>query len=284
MNAGIETLPVNSANTKPLWAAVGVLGVAVLAMGASLVYVQTRPADTHAAMVAMAPAIETEVAPPAKAPPLEAAVRQDEVAAPAKAPVIAVKPVPVKPKPVHAPAPAAPAVVATTEPAPAPVAAPVVVAAAGTPQVIDHGVVVRQPAKPICANCGTIEAVTPIQRNGEAKGVGAVAGGVLGAVVGNQIGHGGGRTAATILGALGGGLAGNAIEKNVRKETVYQVRVRMEDGSTRTIEQASLPSVGARVVVEGNAMHSTDGNRQAPSAANQQPLPQTQSTQVFNRT
>ena len=68
-----------------------------------------------------------------------------------------------------------------------------------------------------------------------------VAGGVLGAVVGNQIGKGSGRTLATVLGAVGGGIAGNSIEKNMKKETVYQVQVRMEDGSIRSVNQATAP-------------------------------------------
>ena len=158
-------------------------------------------------------------------------------------------------------------------PAPATAATPsagVTVASAGTgaagvPTVItDNGTIVSQPVpvpapRPVCGNCGTIESVTPVERQGKAGGTGAVAGGVVGAVVGNQIGHGGGRTAATLLGAIGGGFAGNAIEKHVKKETVYQVRVRMEDCSTRSVEQASLPSVGARVTVDNGVLHSGSG-------------------------
>lgn len=279
MTTATNTLPAAAtANTKPLWAAVGVLGFAVVAMGASLVYVQTRPAASPAALVAMAPAIELQTAPAAQAAALPSATPQDEVPAVTTKPhVVAAKPaVAARPKPARSVAPVAPV-------APA----PVVVAAAGSPHgVIDHGLVVSQPAaRPICATCGTVEAVTPMQRKGEAKGVGAVAGGVLGAVVGNQIGHGGGRTAATLLGALGGGFAGNAIEKNVRKETVYQARVRMEDGSTRTIEQATLPSVGSKVVIEGSTMHPADGGAwPAPAAASPQAQPpQAQNGQVFNR-
>ena len=52
MNATVQSMPSAAANTKPLWAAVGVLGFAVVAMGASLVYVQTRPADGHVALAA----------------------------------------------------------------------------------------------------------------------------------------------------------------------------------------------------------------------------------------
>ncbi len=107
---------------------------------------------------------------------------------------------------------------------------------------------------PLCAQCGEVESVTPVQRAGQGSGVGVVAGGVLGAIVGNQIGKGNGRTAATVLGAVGGGYAGNQVEKSMNQQTVYQVRVRMQDGSVRTIEQATAPAVGARVNFDGSAL------------------------------
>ena len=56
----------------------------------------------------------------------------------------------------------------------------------------------------------------------------------------------------TVLGAAGGAYAGHAIEKNSKKVTVYQMRVRMNDGTVRTIEQGSSLAAGSRVVVEGN--------------------------------
>jgi outer membrane lipoprotein SlyB len=89
--------------------------------------------------------------------------------------------------------------------------------------------------------------------------VGAVAGGVAGAVLGNQVGNGNGKTVATILGAIGGGFAGNAIEKNMKKETVYQVSVRMDDGSRRTVEVAQPPAVGSKVTVDGSSIRSNEG-------------------------
>lgn len=99
-----------------------------------------------------------------------------------------------------------------------------------------------------------------VERQGKGEGVGTVAGGVLSAVVGNQLGHGNGRTAATLLGALGGGFAGNAVEKHVKKETVCQVRIRMEDGGIRTVEQGSPPSVGARVTVDNGVIRPAYNN------------------------
>ena len=107
---------------------------------------------------------------------------------------------------------------------------------------------------PVCGNCGTVESVTPVQRAAPTSGVGAVAGGVVGGLLGNQVGGGNGRAAMTVLGAVGGGFAGNAIEKNVKKQTSYQMRIRMHDGSVRTVEQATAVGAGSRVVVQGNSV------------------------------
>ena len=107
----------------------------------------------------------------------------------------------------------------------------------------------------VCASCGTVEAVTPLQRDAaQGSGAGAVAGAVLGGLVGNQFGGGDGKTLATLAGAVGGGYAGNAVEKKMKKVTVYRVEVRMANGATRTFEQSSPATVGAQVRVEGNAL------------------------------
>ncbi len=90
-----------------------------------------------------------------------------------------------------------------------------------------------------CTNCGVVSSVTSYKVKGEGSGLGAVAGGVLGGVVGNQFGGGNGKTALTILGAGGGAYAGHEVEKNMRSQVRYQMKVRMEDGSTRTFTSAS---------------------------------------------
>lgn len=105
-----------------------------------------------------------------------------------------------------------------------------------------------------CAQCGVVESVQAVKVKGEASGVGAVAGGVLGGVVGNQFGKGNGRTAMTVIGAVGGGVAGHEVEKNVKAKTVFSVRLRMDDGTTRTLQQAQAPAVGSRVQVDGSAL------------------------------
>ena len=89
--------------------------------------------------------------------------------------------------------------------------------------------------------------------------VGSVAGGVIGAALGSQVGGGNGRTLATVIGALGGGYAGHVIEGQVRKDTVYQVGVRMEDGTRRVVEVGQAPSIGSRVTVDGNTLRGSEG-------------------------
>lgn len=219
----------NNSNSKPLWAAVGVLGAAVLAMGGTMLY--QRPAATQAPTVPVA-ALTTPAPIVATAP--KGMVAQsggdDLVEKPAPAPV---KPAPAPVKKVVTPAP---------RPAPLTYSN-----ANGSPAYSP------QPQRQACLSCGTVESVTPVQRSTKAEGpgLGAVAGGVLGAVLGNQVGHGNGRAAATVLGAVGGGYAGNAIEGNMKNVTLYQVGVRMEDGSRRTVEISQAPSVGSAVTVEG---------------------------------
>ncbi|NQW95142.1 MAG: glycine zipper 2TM domain-containing protein [Polaromonas sp.] len=244
MNTAIDNLqpgqqPAN--NAKPLWAAVAILGAAVLGMGGTLIY-QGRPSAPAAQVVAVASA--------AVAKPVDAATKstnaaddmvEKPTAAPAKpAPVPAKKVVKPTPKPTPLPAPS----VAGAAPVPSPYPAPVPVAVAQ-----------------ICGNCGAVESVTPIERTTKADGpgIGAVGGGVLGAVLGNQVGNGNGKTVATILGAIGGGFAGNEVEKRMKRETVYQVGVRMDDGSRRTVEVAQAPAIGNKVTVDGSTIRSNEG-------------------------
>lgn len=113
---------------------------------------------------------------------------------------------------------------------------------------------VAQTQAQVCATCGVVESVAAVKRSQPTTGVGAVGGAVVGGLLGNQVGGGNGRAAMTVIGAVGGGYAGNAIEKNVKAVTVYQVRVRMDDGSTRTFERSSPVAAGARVVVEGETL------------------------------
>ena len=111
-------------------------------------------------------------------------------------------------------------------------------------------------AKPVCANCGVVEAVNAVQQKGQGGMVGMVGGGVAGALVGSQIGHGGGKTVAELAGAAGGAFLGNEIEKKVNTTTHYNVVVRMDGGGSQTVSYATQPafSVGSRVRVENGAL------------------------------
>lgn len=111
------------------------------------------------------------------------------------------------------------------------------------------------PPPAICHECGTVENVQEVARQGEGTGVGAVAGGVLGGVLGHQVGRGTGKDAATILGAIGGAVAGHQVEKNVRSEKQYQVSVRFDDGNFRTYTLTNTQwRPGDRVRLSGSGL------------------------------
>lgn len=108
-------------------------------------------------------------------------------------------------------------------------------------------------AAPVCADCGRIESVQAVTRPGEANGLGAIAGGVVGGLLGHNIGNGHGRDLATIAAIAGGAYAGHEIEKSQRATTVYDVTVRMDDGSRRTLtENDSAWRVGDPVRVNSD--------------------------------
>ena len=96
--------------------------------------------------------------------------------------------------------------------------------------------------RPVCTSCGTVENFRQVEVKGDGSALGAIAGGATGAVVGHQFGRGTGKDLLTIAGAIGGAFAGHEIEKNVRKKTRYEISVRMEDGSLRTIPQDAAPA------------------------------------------
>jgi len=117
----------------------------------------------------------------------------------------------------------------------------------------------RVASVPACATCGVIDGYSAVQVQGQNNGVGAVAGGLGGALVGSKIAGRGNHGVGGVIGAIGGGLLGNAIESHQRVATVYDVRVRMSDGSIRTVRQAAVPHVGERVNVDGNRLRAIDG-------------------------
>ena len=113
-----------------------------------------------------------------------------------------------------------------------------------------------QPPQPsgqsACSTCGTVESIAATRHEGHGTGIGAVGGALAGGLVGNQFGRGTGRTAMTVLGAVGGGFAGNSVEKHLRSDTRYQVRVRMANGSLRYFNYREPPPFqqGERVHLE----------------------------------
>jgi outer membrane lipoprotein SlyB len=124
------------------------------------------------------------------------------------------------------------------------------------------------PQRDVCRSCGVVESVQKVERTEKAKGIagtpvtpGMAIGGVAGGLLGNQIGHGSGRGAATVLGAAGGAYAGHAIEQHGRRYTAYVMRIRMADGTMRTVEQRTPIARGSHVVVDG---HTARLERAAP--------------------
>lgn len=214
-----------------LWGAIAALGLCVVALGATLVVQQRKsaPAEPQALAAVAARTPEAEVI--------------DE-----KSPVAQDRRAPQAPEYIAQPAPLAPAPRAQARAYPQP--------AQPMAQPARYEEAVARPDQsmvraPVCAVCGRVESVQAVQHAAPATGVGAVAGGVLGAVVGNQIGKGSGRTAATVLGAVGGGYVGHTVEQRTRTQTVYEVRVRMDDGSVRRFTRSQPVPEGAPVRLEG---------------------------------
>lgn len=95
------------------------------------------------------------------------------------------------------------------------------------------------PAAAVCRDCGRIESIQRIVKEGDGSGVGAVAGGALGGVLGHQVGNGNGRTLATIAGLVGGAMLGNHVEKQRNQSVTYKTVVRYDDGTSGIFNSAS---------------------------------------------
>jgi outer membrane lipoprotein SlyB len=114
------------------------------------------------------------------------------------------------------------------------------------------------PAKWRCAECGVVQSVREIATKGEGSGIGAVGGAVVGGLLGHQVGGGRGQDVATVVGVVGGAVAGNEVEKRVKSGKSYEITVRLEDGSSRVVHEATAPSwrTGDRVKVIGGVIQS----------------------------
>ena len=218
---------------KWLWVAIGVLGVSVVALGTTLVLQNTASSvPTGAVPAAAAPAAAVSAVPAGiekKSPPAQA--RYGNAAMNSEAQSAAPRPASAQPLQ---------QTYATRAP---------------QPQMSQR----TAAQAPLCATCGRVESVQAVEQAAPATGVGAVAGGVLGAVVGNQVGKGSGRAAATVLGAVGGGYVGHKVEERTRTQTVYQIAVRMENGSVRRFTRSRPTAVGTPVVLQGKGFRVDDG-------------------------
>lgn len=108
----------------------------------------------------------------------------------------------------------------------------------------------RQPAAVACAGCGTVSAVSVVEKEGEGTPLGMIAGGVGGAILGHQVGGGIGKDLATVAGAVGGAYAGKKIEEKVRTHTVWNVTVQYPDNSKRNFEFKEDPHYKAGDLVK----------------------------------
>jgi outer membrane lipoprotein SlyB len=141
-------------------------------------------------------------------------------------------------------------ILATPAPAPYPVAGGV------PPDYVPSPVAASTSAVPPCLDCGVVANVRQVTNEAKPSGAGAVIGGLAGAVLGSNVGRGNTRTVASIAGAIGGGLLGNSIEKSRSQTTGYEVTLRMDDGSTRTIAADTMPSwrIGDKVRLVSGAI------------------------------
>lgn len=213
-----------TAPNRFLWAAVGALGATSVALGVALVQMRTAPSPPEAVAALSAPTVAT----------LAPGVSERKVpVAPVKSDSTATKNIANK---------ATNATARSAEPLTTPPPVPVVAQ------------IPAPPPKVVCVQCGTVVAVTPVERDGAPSGAGVVAGALLGGLLGNQVGGGTGKTIATVAGAVGGGYAGNTVEKRLKKITVYLVDVRMDDGSGRRVEHSNPVSVGANVTINGDTL------------------------------
>lgn len=261
--------PSLAAVPKAVWAVLGGLALATAGLTGAFIARETAPAAPAAAVAGpaapLASLAPTGVATPAAVPTVQPEAPAARVAEPAPArPHVAPKAQPVAraPSPQHAPA--APVVQPAPQPLPAPVAQAPMAQPVWAPQ--------PEPVRAVCATCGTVEAVRVVQEQGAGTGIGAVGGAVAGGLLGHQVGGGNGKKALTVLGAVGGALAGHEIEKRARASTSYDVVVRLEDGSTRTVRQAEPPAVGTRVQLEGGTLRQSSGGGMAAPASQGVPV------------
>ena len=165
MNIATDS-PQSATRNTALWVAIGVLGLAVLGMGATLIRTRSQPSEPPAATASAVVQPMASAEPAASVPSARTAPTTDIITEPK--PTLA----PEKPaKLIQSKAAVHTNKTQTTTNSeapkslePTPKQHPSRLAAPSEPAVA------RAPAKPVCANCGTIERVTPVERDGDASG------------------------------------------------------------------------------------------------------------------
>jgi len=150
------------------------------------------------------------------------------------------------------------------------------VPSAYAPERVAAAPAANAPAAPECTDCGTIQSIRPVEVKGQGTWMGAGGGAAVGALLGSQIGHGTGKTVAGAVGAGAGAYGGLLAEKELRKTTKYQVRIRMDEGKERTFYRSKAPAfaAGQRVRVTDKGIFALDGateNTAASAAAGAPP-------------
>src|SRR5918996_1456082 len=109
------------------------------------------------------------------------------------------------------------------------------------PRVAQEAPVVEAPKPDVAAGqLAVVESVREVSDPGDGKGIGAIAGGVTGLVLGKKLGKD--KDLVTILGAAGGAIAGHQIERQTRATKRWEIAVRLDDGSQRTLSSEVQPA------------------------------------------
>jgi outer membrane lipoprotein SlyB len=87
---------------------------------------------------------------------------------------------------------------------------------------------------------GVVDSIDLTRGSNDNAVAGTIIGGVIGGVLGHQIGGGTGNSVATVAGAVGGAVVGHEIGQGNADRDVYHVRIRFDNGSYQTTNQASI--------------------------------------------
>lgn len=86
---------------------------------------------------------------------------------------------------------------------------------------------------------GVVESVRPVNIEGTQSGIGAATGAAVGGIGGSNAGEGKGSIVGAVAGAVIGGIAGNAVEKATTRTNGLEITVKLENGQSVAIVQAT---------------------------------------------